>query len=73
VATPGWPAEVLFGLSTAMWISLSAAYVVMRLRGSGSFTADRLHPVYGPYTALGTQDAEQDPGDEGAGDTEQAS
>jgi tellurite resistance protein len=51
VAAPAWPAEVLFGLSTAIWISLSAAYVIMRLRGSGSFTADRVHPVYGPYTA----------------------
>ena len=51
VAAPVWPAEALFGLSTVMWISLSAAYVVMRLRGSGSFTADRQHPVYGPYAA----------------------
>jgi tellurite resistance protein len=50
-AASAWPAEVLFGLSTAIWISLSAAYVIMRLRGSGSFTADRVHPVYGPYTA----------------------
>jgi tellurite resistance protein len=51
VTATAWPAEVLFGLSTALWISLSAAYIVMRLRGSGSFTADRQHPVYGPYTA----------------------
>ena len=51
VAAPAWPAEVLFGLSTVMWISLSAAYIVMRLMGSGSFAADRRHPVSGPYTA----------------------
>ena len=51
VAAPAWPDEVLFGLSTVMWIALSAAYVVVRLRGSGSFAADRQHPVYGPYTA----------------------
>jgi hypothetical protein len=29
VAAPAWPAEVLFGLSTVIWISLSAAYIVM--------------------------------------------
>ena len=51
VAAPAWPAEVLFGLSTVVWISLSAAYIVMRLKGPGTFAADRQHPVSGPYTA----------------------
>ena len=48
---PAWPAEVLFGLSTVMWLVFSAAYFITGLRASGSFTADRQHTVYGPYTA----------------------
>jgi len=51
VLAPAWPAEALFALSTVMWLVLSAAYFFTRLRGSGSFTADRQHAVYGPYTA----------------------
>lgn len=51
VPAPAWPAETLFGLSTVMWLGLSAAYIFNGLRGSGSFTADRQHAVYGPYTA----------------------
>jgi tellurite resistance protein len=34
-----------------MWLAFSAAYFFTRIRGSGSFTADRQHAVYGPYTA----------------------
>jgi tellurite resistance protein len=51
VLAPAWPAEILFGLSTAIWIALSTAYALTRIRGSGNFTTGRQHPVYGPYTA----------------------
>jgi tellurite resistance protein len=51
VDAPAWPAEVLFGVSTALWIVLSVTYVVRGLRRSGSFAEDRQDALYGPFAA----------------------
>ncbi len=50
VAAPAWPAEVFFGISTAIWLALTVAYISGGIRRSG-FTADRKHGVYGPFIA----------------------
>ncbi len=49
VHAPAWPAEVLFAVSGALWLALTAAYLLGGLRRRGSFAEDRRHPVYGPY------------------------
>ncbi len=51
LAAPAWPAEALFGISTGIWIVLTAAYLANGIRRRGSFTADRKHPIYGPFAA----------------------
>jgi tellurite resistance protein len=51
LAAPAWPAEALFGVSTGIWIALTAAYVARGIRCPGNFTADRKHPIYGPFAA----------------------
>jgi tellurite resistance protein len=48
---PAWPAEALFALGTAMWLAVTVACLVGAFRHSGSFTADRQDPIYGPYAA----------------------
>lgn len=49
---PQWPAEVLYGIATAIWAVLSVAYVVTGLRGDRrAFRGDREHPVTGPFSA----------------------
>lgn len=51
LGAPAWPAEALFGISTGIWIALTAAYLARGIRRPGSFTADRTHPIYGPFAA----------------------
>ena len=51
LAAPAWPTEVLFGLSTAIWLLLTLAYLAHGVRGSGAFTKDREHAIYGPFAA----------------------
>jgi tellurite resistance protein len=51
LGAPAWPAEALFGVSTGIWIALTVAYLARGIRRSGSFTADRKHPIYGPFAA----------------------
>ena len=51
VNAPSWPAEVLFGVSTALWIVLSLIYLARGARRIASFAEDRRDPLYGPFAA----------------------
>lgn len=51
VSAPAWPAEICFGISTALWLGLTVAYLASGIRRSGGFTADRKHAIYGPFAA----------------------
>jgi tellurite resistance protein len=51
LSAPAWPAELLFGISVALWAALTATYFVGGLRRPGTFTADRTHAIYGPFAA----------------------
>jgi hypothetical protein len=51
LSAPGWPAELLFAISTALWAALTAIYFVGGVRRSGTFAADRKHAIYGPFAA----------------------
>ncbi len=51
VNAPAWPAEVLFGISTALWIVLFVIYIARGLRRPASFADDREDPLYGPFAA----------------------
>lgn len=45
LSAPAWPAEVLFTTSTAIWLTLTVAYLTSGIRRSGGFVADRKHAV----------------------------
>ena len=51
VGAPTWPAEVLFAVSSALWIVMAAIYVARGLRRVESFAEDRHDPLYGPFAA----------------------
>ncbi|MFF4227520.1 TDT family transporter [Streptomyces sp. NPDC001820] len=50
-SAPAWPAELAFGISVAIWLTLTVMYIAGGLRNRGSFTADREHTIYGPFAA----------------------
>jgi tellurite resistance protein len=51
LSAPAWPAEVVFAISTLIWLALSITYLAGGVRHRGSFRVDREHAVYGPFVA----------------------
>jgi tellurite resistance protein len=47
-----WPGEVLYGLSAALWLALTAIYLWQVFRDEGSFSADLKDPATGPLTSF---------------------
>jgi tellurite resistance protein len=51
LSAPAWPSEVLFAISTTIWLALTIVYLAGGIRNRGSFAGDREHAVYGPFVA----------------------
>lgn len=52
LGAPGWPEEVLFGASSALWLTLTLIYLKRGWRRKGAFHADLRHPGGGPFASL---------------------
>lgn len=52
LGAPGWPEEIFYGLSFALWLAFTVIYVGQRVRRVGAFKADLEHPGSGPFTAF---------------------
>jgi tellurite resistance protein len=49
---PTWPAEALYGASSALWIVLIVLYAAGAARHRGTFLADIMHPATGTFASL---------------------
>lgn len=52
LGVPVWPEELLFGASSAIWLALTAAYLMRGWRRKGAFQSDLKHPGSGPFASL---------------------
>lgn len=52
LGSPSWPEEFLYGVASAIWLILTAIYVLRGLRRKGAFRADLRHPVAGPFASF---------------------
>ncbi|NQD87594.1 TDT family transporter [Paenarthrobacter sp. CM16] len=52
LGVPVWPEEILFGVSSALWVVLTATYLKRGLNRKGAFQADLKHPGGGPFASL---------------------
>ncbi|MCU1514418.1 MAG: family transporter [Microbacteriaceae bacterium] len=52
LGAPRWPAELLYGLSAALWLIFSIVYFVRALSVPGRFRADFREPATAPFTAF---------------------
>ncbi|GAA3316197.1 TDT family transporter [Arthrobacter ramosus] len=52
LGAPAWPAEVLYGAASAIWLIFTVVYVLRGLRRKGAFGADLRHPMAGPFASF---------------------
>jgi tellurite resistance protein len=52
LGSPSWPEEILYGAASAIWLILTAIYVLRGLRRKGAFRADLRHQVAGPFASF---------------------
>lgn len=52
LGAPSWPEEVLYGVASAIWLVLTAIYLLRGLRRKGAFRSDLTHQVSGPFASF---------------------
>jgi tellurite resistance protein len=52
LGAPSWPEEVLYGAASALWLILTAIYLLRGLRRKGAFRADLRHQIVGPFASF---------------------
>jgi tellurite resistance protein len=52
LGAPIWAEEILYGLAAALWMVLTAIYVLRGLRRRGAFREDLRHQVSGPFASF---------------------
>jgi tellurite resistance protein len=52
LGAPSWPDEVMYGLSSALWLPFTTIYLWQGIWDGGSFVGDLRHPATGPFTSF---------------------